>query len=408
MELLNTVTMEKARNRLEEVFKDLTLAGEEIPILQALGRIVYEDIKAPINVPDFNRSTVDGYAVIAKDTFGASESLPSFLQKSGEVEMGKPTEISIQSGECCYVPTGGMLPKNSDAVVMVEYTEEMDDDTIFIQTAVAPKDNVLEVGEDITKEQVILKKGHKLRPQDIGVLAGMGFTKIKVFRKLKISILSTGDEIVSPEEETKPGQIKDMNTYSLATAAIQSGCEVVALDVVKDDLQVLEDQLKAFLEISDIILVSGGSSMGTKDVTKDAINAIGEPGVFIHGIAVKPGKPTIVGKINNKAVFGLPGQPVSALVVYQILVNHLVKVLYSDESSIPYLLGELTVNIASAPGREHYVMVKIAQEKQKTKVYPIHGKSGMLTMMTNSIGYVKIDTNQEGLTKGQEVEVYLF
>ncbi|AOY76630.1 gephyrin-like molybdotransferase Glp [Clostridium formicaceticum] len=408
MELLSTLTMKEAREKLKEVFAELALPVEEISILKALSCIVHEDIKATINVPEFNRSTVDGYAVIAKDTYGASEALPSFLKSIGEVAMGKSTELALQSGECCYVPTGGMIPKNSDGVVMIEYTEVLEDNTVCIQNAVAPKENILQFGEDISKGQVIFKKGHKLRPQDIGVLAGMGITRVKVYKKPRVSIISTGDEIVAPEEEVKLGQIKDMNTYSLATAALQDRCDVMGMAVVKDDLGALKKKIEDFLETSDIVLVSGGSSMGTKDVTKDAINAIGDPGVFIHGLAVKPGKPTIIGKVKNKAVFGLPGQPVSALVVYQTLVTYLIKNLYGDESPVPYITGELTVNIASAPGREHYVMVKISEDDKKIVVSPVHGKSGMLTMMTKSMGYVKIDTNQEGLLKGENVKVYLF
>ncbi|SNT21178.1 molybdopterin molybdochelatase [Anaerovirgula multivorans] len=408
MELLNTLTMKEAQQKLKEYFEDIRLEQEEISILDALDRIIWQDVYSTINVPEFNRSTVDGYAVISKDTFGASESLPSFLKNVGEVEMGAPTKITLRSGECCYVPTGGMLPENCDGVVMVEYTEVLDDDTVCIQTAIAPKENILQLGEDIAEGQVVFNRGHKLRSQDIGVLAGMGLTRIKVYRKPKVSIISTGDEIVSPEEEVKPGQIKDMNTYSLATAVMKDSCEVVAMAVVKDDFGLLEDTLRNSMEVSDVILVSGGSSMGTKDVTKDVINALGEPGVFIHGLAVKPGKPTIVGKVNNKIIFGLPGQPVSALVIYQTLVRYLIKHLYGDKGLIPYITGELAVNIASAPGREHYVMVNISQENEKNVIFPVHGKSGLLTMMTKSVGYIKIDTNQEGLIKGQTVKVYLF
>ncbi|AKL94887.1 molybdopterin biosynthesis protein [Clostridium aceticum] len=408
MELLSTLTMKEAREKIKEVFADLVLMMEEIPILEALNCIIYEDIKATINVPEFNRSTVDGYAVIAKDTYGASDALPSFLTSIGEVAMGKPTELVLQSGQCCYVPTGGMLPQNSDAVVMIEYTEVLEDNTVCVQSAVAPKENILQFGEDVSKGQVIFQKGHKLRPQDIGVLAGMGITKVNVYKKPRVSIISTGDEIVAPEEEAQLGQIKDMNTYSIATAAMKDHCEVMGMAVVKDDLEQLKEKIEEFLETSDIVLISGGSSMGTKDVTKDAINAIGDPGVFIHGLAVKPGKPTIVGKVKSKAVFGLPGQPVSALVVYQTLVTYLIKNLYGDKGPVPYITGELAVNIASAPGREHYVMVRVCEEDGKTIVSPVHGKSGMLTMMTKSMGYVKIDTNQEGLLKGENVKVYLF
>ncbi|SCY03694.1 molybdopterin molybdotransferase MoeA [Alkaliphilus peptidifermentans] len=408
MELFNTLSIEEAKEKIENVFKNSSLEIEEVTLMEAADRVLADDIISPINVPEFNRSTVDGYAVIAKETVGASEGLPGFLNIIGEVEMGKSAIKSIRSGECCYVPTGGMLPEGSDGVVMVEYTELLDDKTICIQKPVAPLENCLRKGDDIKAGDRVLTKGHLLRSQDIGILAGMGFSKVKVYQKLRIGIISTGDEIVGPEDNLKLGQVRDMNTYSLAAAAIKDGCQISARAVVQDQLELLTQKIKELLEISDIILISGGSSMGTRDITKDAINQLGQPGVFIHGLAVKPGKPTIVGKIGETPVFGLPGQPVSALVIYHILVSNFIRNLQQVSIKQTYIVGELAVNIPSAAGKEHYIMVDISQEKEKNVVYPIHGKSGMLTMMTKSKGYIKIEKNQEGLHKGESVKVYIF
>lgn len=408
MELLNTVTVEEAKNKISEVFKDFSLREENINILDAIGRYLSKDIFAPIDVPGFDRSTVDGYAVISKDTFGASESVPGFLKYKDEIEIGKEANVALKSGSCYYIPTGGMLPKGSDSVVMIEYTEVLGNN-ICIQKPVAPSENVLKKGEDLKEGEVIFKRGHKLRPQDIGMLAGIGIVNIDVYEKVKVGIISTGDELVLPTEELKLGQIKDMNTYSLSAASIEDGCNVIERSIVKDNRDLLRDKVEESVSNNHIVLISGGSSMGNKDFTKDVINDIGSPGVFIHGVSVKPGKPTIVGKIKNTAVFGLPGQPVSALVVYKILVSFLIKEIYYKEEIInQYVEGTISVNIPSAPGREHYVMVNIREEKDNTIIEPVYGKSGMLSMMAKARGYVKIDTNQEGLIKGDLVKVFLF
>ena len=408
MQLLNTLSIEEAKLKVKEYFKDFTLEIEEVSLLKALDRVVAEAIASTISVPEFNRSTVDGYAVRAKDTNGASETLPSFLNNVGTVEMGMETQISIKAGECCYVPTGGMLPIGSDGVVMIEYTELLDENTVCMQKAVTPLENVLHKGDDITVGQVLFDKGHRLRSQDIGALAGIGVSKVKVFKLINVGIISTGDEIVGPDDELKMGQIRDMNTYSLGAATEKDGCYVVSRVVIKDDMLLLKQKIDEYLQTCDLLLISGGSSMGTKDVTKDAINMAGKPGVFIHGLAVKPGKPTIVGKIGKKAIFGLPGQPVSALVIYHVLVKKLIHELYQVKQQEAYILGEMSVNLSSAAGKEHYVMVNISQENDKNIIIPVHGKSGMLTMMTKSIGYIKIEQNQEGLYKGEEVKVFLF
>ena len=408
MDLLNTVTVEEAKNKILDAFNMVSLDEECINILDAVGRYLSQDIFASIDVPGFHRSTVDGYAVMSKDTFGASESVPGFLSYKGKVEMGIEANSTVESGKCYYVPTGGMLPIGCDGVVMIEYTEVLGNE-ICIQKPVAPRENVLKQGEDIKEGELIFKRGHKLRPQDIGILAGIGIIDVSVYEKIRVSIISTGDELVSPTEELKLGQIKDMNTYSLSAAAVEDGCMVIERAVIKDERDLLKNKVKECINNSHIVLISGGSSMGEKDYTKDVINDIGALGVFIHGISVKPGKPTIVGKINNTAVFGLPGQPVSALIIYKIFVSYLIKEIYYKEQVMnQYIEGKIAVNIPSAPGREHYVMVTIREEEDMIIVDPVYGKSGMLSMMAKSKGYIKIGTNQEGIVKGDRVKVFLF
>lgn len=408
MELLKTKSVRDVQQIIIQLCSHLKPVTETIALKDALHRIVGRPITSPHDVPSFHRSTVDGYAVKSQDTFGASESIPAMLTCVGEVIMGAETQLKIENGQCAYVPTGGMLPAGGDGVVMVEYVEQLDETTWLIQQAVSPGGNVLRQGEDLSRGEVIFQPGHRLRPQDIGLLAGMGFQEVAVFCPLKAAVISTGDELIAPGEPLEPGKIIDMNTYSLAAALHEDGLEVTDTVVVKDDLNTLQSVIAKLMKEADVILISGGSSMGVHDITKEAIDGMGTPGVVVHGMAVKPGKPTIVGMAEDTLMLGLPGQPVSALVVYHLLIKPLVKHLWGEQRLQPVITGELTVNIPSAPGREHYVMVRVTEENGRRYVAPQHGKSGMLSMMGYSHGMIKLDVNQEGLQKGDLVEVMLF
>ena len=408
MELFKVHGVEEAKELLGQYFQDFTLAVEELPIGQALGRYLAEDVISQIDVPHFRRSTVDGYAVLAKDTVGASESMPVFLLVSEEVEMGREAKSKLTSGQAAYVPTGGMLPGGADSVVMVEYTEKLDATGIAVHYTTAPKENVVEIGDDIRKGSHVLQKGLKIRPQDIGVLASIGLSTVKVFQKPKFAVISTGDEIVSPDEEAKPGQIKDINTFTLAAMVEAAGGVVVAKDVVKDNFTLLKQTIESVMTDSDIIILSGGSSVGTKDIVPKVINAVGEPGVFVHGISIKPGKPTIMAKAGGKPIFGLPGHPTSAMIVFKVFVEYFIKTLMQNDELDKFIMGELAVNVHSAQGRETYQMVTLEKSGDKYIVKPVYGKSGFITLMSKAIGYIKIPINQEGLTKGEKVKVYLF
>lgn len=406
MKMFRVNSVEEAKRKLSENFKGYKLGIEVIDISKAVGRILAEDVFSNVNVPHFRRSTVDGYAVISKDTHGASESLPSFLQIIGEVHMGKEAEMTIETDKTVYVPTGGMIPRGADAVVMVEYTEKLDEENISINRAVSPKENMVDIGDDIKEKEKVLSKGSKLRPQDIGVLSSIGVDKIGVFKLPTIAIISTGDEIVDPSENAGLGQIRDINTYTLSAMAEEAGCVVTKKVVLEDEFKTLKNALEEYINSNDIVIISGGSSVGTKDITGKVIDAIGEPGVFVHGVAIKPGKPTILAKVKDKAVFGLPGQPVSAMIVFKVFVEYLVKYIQDTDTEIENSTeARFASNIHSAQGKETYQMVTLEKNGSEWLAKPVYGKSGMITLMSKAKGYIRIDTNKEGIEKGEKVRV---
>jgi molybdopterin molybdotransferase len=409
MELLKVDTVEQVICKMEKYFTDLTLEGQRMHIIDALGRILYEDIKAPMALPEFRRSTVDGYAVLAKDTFGASEGLPTFLNNIGKVEMGKGTELVVGSGECVYVPTGGMIPSGADAMVMIEHSEHLDELALAVYQSVAPGESVMQIGEDVEMGEILLKKGRKIKAQDIGALTALGIEYITVFQRPKVVVLSTGDEIVDPFSKVELGEIRDINTYALSAMIEEFGGDVVHRQVIQDEYNLLKEKASEVLESCDILIISGGSSVGTKDVTAKVINDLGTPGVFVHGIAIKPGKPTIIGKTKGKAVFGLPGHPVSAIVVCKVFIGYLLNRLLCQESRVHSgIYATAAANIHSSPGKETYQMVVLEEHNGEYLAKPIHGKSGAITLLTKAHGYICIDTNKEGVEKGERVRVVLF
>ena len=406
MELLSTYTVEQVKEKIMEAFKDFPLKTERIPITEARGRVLAQDVISFENIPEFHRSTVDGYGVMYQDTLGASEGNATYLQKRFAVEMGEAVSEKIEAGECAYIPTGGMIPEGANAVVMVEQTEIFDEKTIGIIKPVSDLENILQKGEDIQVGKEVFTKGDRLRTQDIGLLAGLGVKEVRVYQKIAVGLISTGDEIVQIHKQPGPGEIRDMNRYSLGAALERDGFNLVKTSVVKDQKSLLRKTLEEFLISCDLVLISGGSSMGEKDFTKEVINSLGKPGVFVHGVSMKPGKPTIVGKIGKKAVFGLPGQPVSALMVYEILVKSLTKIYEKVKLKDPYIMGEMDRNFPSASGRAHYFMVSLYEKEGKNYVTPVYGKSGTLSMMSKAMGYVVIGSDDEGLNKGEVVKVY--
>ncbi|MCK8816089.1 molybdopterin molybdotransferase MoeA [Natroniella sulfidigena] len=393
-------------NKLEQ-----ELTTEQIDLTEATGRVLARDINSPIDLPPFTRSTMDGYAVKAEDTFGASETKTVYLDLVGEVLMGEEATQRLESGQAIKISTGGMLPEGADAVLMVEYTEQLGGDLVEISRAVASGENVVQQGEDIACDEILLTAGSQLRAQDIGALAGLGITEVEVFSQPKVTVFATGNELVPPSQTPQQGEIRDINSYSIASFS-QDLAVVNYGGIIRDEKQELKDKLKEALAESDLIILSGGSSVGTKDLTLEVVDELGEPGVLVHGISIKPGKPTVLALVDGTPIIGLPGHPTSAMTVFKIVVKPLVKLLAGLKDKIDkednYLTAKLSRNVASDKGREEYIRVKLEEQDGFLEAIPVLGKSSLVTTMVEADGLVKIDLGTEGLEQGAEVQVLMF
>ncbi len=389
------------------------LTHKQVALSDALGRTVACDILSPEDLPPFSRSTMDGYAVRAKDIFGASETEPALLKVIGEVQMGQdPGAGPLDVGEAVRIWTGGMLPKGADAVVMVEYTKEIDPSLIEIYKAAAPNDNVILKGEDCQKGQVCIKKGARLRPQDLGLLAGLGVTKVQVIKRPKVAIISTGDEIVSENESISIGKVRDINSTTLSALVCQGGGIPVRLGIVKDSFDAIYQRCKEALELgADVILVSGGSSVGARDYTLKVFRNLSGSPPLVHGVAIRPGKPTIISRLGDKALFGLPGHAASCMVVYLLFVQYLLNIMLglAPDTGMEFkdvICGQM---FPSVTGREDYVRVRLQREDNVDLpvAYPIYGKSGLISTLVAAQGLLKIPRDREGYHEGEEAEVML-
>lgn len=406
----DVIVILKDHLNLEEIIQNNV---EEVDIKITLHRFLAEEIAAPDNLPGFNRSTMDGYAIRAEDSFGATDSLPSYLKIIGEIKMGVKPEFKINPGGAVKISTGGMLPEGANAVMMVEYTEQIDDTTIEARRSISPWENVVREDEDLKIGEIILRKGRRLRPQDIGILAGIGKTYIKIYRKPKIAIISTGTEIIPAEGEPRIGQVRDINSYTLGACIEEAGGVPVYRGIIKDEVVLLEQEIKKTIKKDKVeaIIISGGSSVGVKDITLEVLNRLGKPGVLIHGVSVKPGKPTILAIADNRPIFGLPGHPVSAMIIFDLFVRPLINWLQGGKYNYNFakeIEVELTCNIVSDSGREDYIRVFVYKEGEKVYAEPILGKSGLISTMVRASGLIKIGLNVEGLEKGSKVVVKLF
>ena len=386
------------------------LSAENVPTVEALGRALAEDIRSPVNLPDFDRATMDGFAVRASETTGASESSAIQLEFVGNVRMGEVPDFEIGRGQAAKIPTGGMLPKGADAVVMDEYTSFADPETAQITRGAAPHENVVRIGQDIQYGTTVLQAGAVLRAQDLGALCGLGITSIPVWRKPRVAILATGDEVVDPSETPRMGQIRDINRFTLNALTTEAGGIPVPLGIVGDDPKALEATVRRAFEENDVILMSGGSSMGQRDHSVEIIDSLGEPGVLIHGVSVKPGKPLIVGRIGKKAVIGVPGHPVSNMMVFQVFLKPLVHRLAGrkDEKEGISTEAVLARNLPSASGREDYIRVRLERDGDGLVAHPVLGSSSMISTMVRADGFIIVDVNTEGLAQGERVRVYSF
>jgi molybdopterin molybdotransferase len=407
MELLKVKSVDEMKEMVLTAFKNNLLDSEKVDLLEGLNRYLAKDVIAGMDVPHFNRSVVDGYAVKLSDVQGASESIPGFLKITGEAKMGQETKLSLNQGETVYVPTGGMVPAGTEAMIMIEYTEKMGQSELAVYTSAGLHENMMLIGDDISKNQLVFKKGHLLRPQDIGALSALGFTEALVYKRPRIAIISTGDEVIRPGQTPKAGEIIDINTPALSALAVSRGFDLVKTDYVHDCFDAIRDKITEMLADCDLLVLSGGSSMGQKDYTVKVIEELGE--VYLHGLAVKPGKPTILGKVNEKPVVGLPGQPAAAIMVFTMVSDFFQQIFYEKkDETLKKTSGILMVNIHAAPGRRTFQTVKIKTIGDRIEVWPTYGKSGMITLLSDSHGYLDIDEDTEGLNAGQVVAVNLF
>jgi molybdopterin molybdotransferase len=404
-EFFQVVDLEEARARAG----GFAVAGiERVALAAANGRVLAGDFVAGEDLPGFRRSTVDGYAVRATSTFGASESAPALLTVIGAVEMGAAAGVSVAPGQAARILTGGMVPRGADAVVMVEHTEPIDDVTIEVTRAVAPRQNVIEPADDVARGETLLPRGTRLRSQEIGLLAALGSKDVEVRRRPVVAIISTGDEVVPVEEEPGPGRIRDVNSHTLAAMIECAGAVPRPFGIVGDDFDLLLATCREALAVADTVLLSGGSSVGSRDLTLEVLSALPDARVLLHGVAIRPGKPTILADVGGKAFFGLPGHVASAMVVFHVLVRHhlfhIAGARRGPELRVPAVLSR---NVASVHGRRDFLRVRLEERDGRLLAIPVLGKSGLIRTMVLADGLVEIDRDTEGLDGGAEVSVEL-
>ena len=408
MKFFQVKSVEETFSLIEELIHPLT-DRIVLPLHKALNYILAEDIVVKENVPGFRRSSVDGYAVIAKDTFGSSENMPGFLNVAGEVKMGEAPQNPLSVGEAIYIPTGGMLPDGSDAVIMIEHCEDLSG-LLNLYRQVAPGENVISIGEDMKAGESLVTTGTKLRPQELGALASQGITEVSVYRKPVVGYLSTGDEIVPIEtKDLGIGQVRDMNGITIGSLVSEWGCEFLYGGIVKDDQTELERVTAEMLEKTDCLILSGGSSVGTKDYSVEVIDRMGKPGVFVHGVSIKPGKPTILASADGKPIIGLPGHPASAMIIFNLFgkaVLHKLQGWTSDEKNLAKAI--VTKNLPSTPGRTDFVRARLFLEENQWYADPILGKSSLISTLVKSEGMIEIPSKSEGVQNGETVSVRLF
>jgi molybdopterin molybdotransferase len=403
----------KTTEEVLEIIKGFNPVGEDsVPIEDSLGRYISKEILSPENLPGFYRSSVDGYAVKARDTFGATESLPALLEVTGEVIMGRSPDSACGPGKAIKISTGGMLPEGADGIVMLEYCHQMDDNTIEVSRAISPLENVILPDDDFKEGANIFAKGHHLRAQDLGLLAGLGIARVSIYRRPRIAIISTGDEIVSINQAPAPGQVRDINSYTLSAFCRQAGADPINLGLCGDRFSQLKDMVLKGLEEADSVWISGGSSVGTRDLTLKIFESFDNMELLVHGISISPGKPTIIVRINGKTVFGLPGHTASAMVIAEVFLRTFLSRLSGKdtgkESDHIYVEAKLSRNIESANGRDDYIRVTLAKKGDQLIAEPIFGKSGLISTLVEAHGLLRIDMNSEGVYQGQSVHIMLF
>ena len=404
------LSFDEAKKLLEQSVYAKPVGVEQVSISEAHERVLAQDIVAPMNIPPFSRSTVDGYAVEAADTFSASEDKPVTLKFCGHVAIGESPNLVVETGLAAEIVTGAPLPDGADSVVMVEYTSQQGD-KVFVHRPVSRDENIMAAGSDIRKGETVLKAGRFLGSREIGVLAAIGLSEVSVYRRPKVAVLSTGVEVVAPGEPLPAGKIYDINAHTLSAAVQEAGGEPVNLGIIPDKKDLLTKALEQALGSADAVITSGGVSVGPKDFTPQVVDSLGKPGVIISGVAVKPGKPLTIAVVDGKPVFSLPGNPTSALFMFYVFVRPiLVKLAGRPEEELPKLKAVAAQKMFPARGRRTFVMVNLTYDKTgRLIVSPVPtGLSGAITTLARADGFVEISEKQQFVDAGVEIDVYLF
>lgn len=409
-EFLKLTTVEAARRTFLAAVPAPEFQAERIASELALGRVLAESVKAADPLPPFARSTVDGFAVRAADTHGASPGLPAYLKLIGEVRMGSDTDLELTQGQAAIVHTGGMLPAGADAVVMLEDTQSVDEREIEVLKPIGSGGNVLKRGEDVEVGDVVLGSGIQLGPQEIGGLMALGVTEVAVAPRPRVAILSTGDEVVPPDQQPGPGQVRDVNSYSLSALLQAAGAEPIRYGIIADQAKVLAEKARHAHANSDMLLITAGSSVSERDITADAVAELGAPGILVHGVSMRPGKPTILAVCDGIPVAGLPGNPVSAIVASSLFVLPAVRKLLGIRGPEwqPTIQARLTTNVSSTAGREDYLPVQLHVSPEGVRAEPVFGRSNLIFTLVRADGLVRIPGDSTGLDAGAAVEVRLF
>jgi len=407
-EFLKLIPTQQALEILLSSLK-VTVSTEIVKTEHALRRVTTHKILSPIPLPPFPRSTVDGYAVRAADTFGASESLPAYLRLIGEIHMGSAPGFDINPGETGIIHTGGMLPNSSDAVVMLEYTQSVGQETVEILRPVAVGENIIKIGEDVKTGEEVIPGGVRIRPAEIGGLAALGIMEVEVARKPLVGIISSGDEVVPPTMEILPGQIRDSNSYSLSALIERTGGMAKIFGIFPDKYETIYAAAAQALKECDMVVITAGSSASARDLTSRVINQLGSPGVLVHGVSIKPGKPTILAVCDHKPVIGLPGNPVSALVIASLFVVPVVESLLGLSSTGVHtkIQARLSTNVPSQAGREDWVAAHLRSTFLGYEVDPIFSKSNLIFSLVRANSMIRVPPDATGLSSGEMVEVHL-
>ncbi len=404
------ISLEEANEKLLEFYQPNPLGEEKVPLQKALGRVLSDDITSDLDVPSFDRASMDGYAVVAEDTFGADEDHPKVLQVVGRAETGERSGLQVTLGKAVEIATGAPMPKGANAVVMVEYTHEKNG-CIQVRKAVTPGENVTGAGSDIMAGETVLRKGERITSREMGVVAALGLETISVHRKPKVAIISTGNEIVTVGEKLEYGKIFDINANSLIGAIIESGCEPIYIGIVRDNSNEMIEKIGEALKVADVVITSGSTSAGVGDRLHTILNNFGHPGVIVHGLSVKPGKPAIVAVANKRPVFALPGYPTSAMMIFQVLVKPLLlKISGLNETQAGNMLqAKLAAKIFSTGGRREFMPVHIILDELGEYVaYPVTGGSAAITSYAMADGFIDVPSDRKLLDEGEKVTVTLF